>query len=101
KAWLLSVITFVVTLVIVLAIFAVGRWAYDQMSKNDDTQTEVTEIKTENDDTSTETELQESQEMQQVDSEPTTTSPVAEPISVPETGPETRDLPRTGPDLDL
>lgn len=115
-AWLLAIATFVVTLLIVLALFYGGKWVYNKISGDEPEVTETTQGDTSQSDQAT----QDNQDAQQQDQDQlkpdggdrqvsgqsdapqtSSTSTSTPSPSTPVTGPASEELPRTGPDQDL
>jgi cytoskeletal protein RodZ len=118
RAWLLSAATFVVTVVVVLALFYGVRWAYHQITNHKNqaapaqntNQTDKQSASKAADTTKTSSSQsgptsQPSTTASTANHQPaptaTTPAPPSAPTTTPNTGPTSTELPRTGPDLDL
>ncbi len=109
-AWLLAIATFVITLLIILVLFFVGKWAWNKISgDNDNQQATQSQPQSEQTNTSGNTDNKESTDTVNGATHVTTdpgpqtssasTSTPSQAITQPNTGPT--ELVRTGPDQDL
>ena len=122
-AWLLAFVTFAVTLVLILALFFGGRWIYRKVSNKDSGNTQQasqpqgdTSKTTQNNGSNNNNQNSDNQPQNNSNdninnsgtgtlppqtSSTSTSQPSQAITSTPNTGPETQELVRTGPDVDL
>jgi uncharacterized membrane protein YgcG len=123
-AWLLAIVTFIVTLLIALALFYAGRWVYRKVSDRNKTTTETSQTKDETTDQSSSGGSSESGSSNPANGSEGTTAPgtsqsgqgsassggsssdqqtssTSTSTPSPAVGGSSTEIPRTGPDLDL